>query len=591
MAFAPTLQQIFKIIFNDSIDAVRVDVVQSVGGGGGGGGIQYTEGDIDATITGTAALAEGPSNTLSVLQMNASGNLKVYLENATVAVTQSGSWDLANITGTITLPTGASTEASLAKLPLVQGSTTSGQSGPLAQGAVTTAAPSYTTAQTSPLSLTTSGALRVDGSSFSQPVTIAAQASSIAKAEDVASANADVGVGAMAVQKAIPANTATSDGDYEFLQMSAGRLWVSAIIDSALPAGTNNIGDVDVLSIIPGVAATNLGKAEDAAHTSGDVGVMTLAVRRDTPTALAADNDYMPLITDSLGRLWTQTLLVSNSGVDVGDVTINNAAGAAAVNIQDGGNSLTVDNGGTFLVQATIAAGATTIGKAEDILSADADVGVPAMAVRKATPANTSGTDGDYEFLQMSAGRLWTSTILEAGTAAIGKLAANSGIDIGDVDVTSIVPGVAATNLGKAEDSIAGSGDVGVMALAVRADIAATTAANGDYVPLLTDAVGALYISLSATEKASTSTLSNVAASTSNVTLLALNTARRAAVFYNDSTSICYLKFGTTASATSYTFQMAAASTVILNNDPIYSGLVAGIWISAIGTMRVTEIT
>lgn len=30
-------------------------------------------------------------------------------------------------------------------------------------------------------------------------------------------------------------------------------------------------------------------------------------------------------------------------GIDIGDVTINNAAGAAAVNIQDGGNSITVD--------------------------------------------------------------------------------------------------------------------------------------------------------------------------------------------------------------------------------------------------------
>ena len=35
--------------------------------------------------------------------------------------------------------------------------------------------------------------------------------------------------------------------------------------------------------------------------------------------------------------------LAANSGVDIGDVTINNATGAAAVNIQDGGNALTVD--------------------------------------------------------------------------------------------------------------------------------------------------------------------------------------------------------------------------------------------------------
>lgn len=56
---------------------------------------------------------------------------------------------------------------------------------------------------------------------------------------------------------------------------------------------------------------------------------------------------------------------------------------------------------------ALLGAGAATIAKAEDVASADADVGVPAMAVRKATPANTSGSDGDYEMLQMSAGRLW----------------------------------------------------------------------------------------------------------------------------------------------------------------------------------------
>ena len=104
-----------------------------------------------------------------------------------------------------------------------------------------------------------------------------------------------------------------------------------------------------------------------------------------------------------------------------------------------------VTNAGTFAVQATVGAGAATIGKAEDAASADADVGVPAMAVRKATPANTSGLDGDYEMLQMSAGRLWTSATVDAalpaGTNAIGKLAANSGVDIGDVDILSIAAG------------------------------------------------------------------------------------------------------------------------------------------------------
>lgn len=104
-----------------------------------------------------------------------------------------------------------------------------------------------------------------------------------------------------------------------------------------------------------------------------------------------------------------------------------------------------VDSSGNYItslpVTATLSAGASSIGKAEDVASANADVGVPAMAVRKATPANTSNNDSDYEMLQMSAGRLWTSTIIDAalpaGTNAIGKLAANSGTTIGAVEIAA----------------------------------------------------------------------------------------------------------------------------------------------------------
>jgi hypothetical protein len=56
---------------------------------------------------------------------------------------------------------------------------------------------------------------------------------------------------------------------------------------------------------IPGVAATDLGKAEDAAHTSGDTGVMMLGVRQDTATPLAGTaGDYIPFIVDANGAMW-----------------------------------------------------------------------------------------------------------------------------------------------------------------------------------------------------------------------------------------------------------------------------------------------
>ena len=39
----------------------------------------------------------------------------------------------------------------------------------------------------------------------------------------------------------------------------------------------------------------------------------------------------------------------ANSGVDIGDVTVNNDVGAAAVNIQDGGNDISIDDGGNSI--------------------------------------------------------------------------------------------------------------------------------------------------------------------------------------------------------------------------------------------------
>jgi hypothetical protein len=84
---------------------------------------------------------------------------------------------------------------------------------------------------------------------------------------------------------------------------------------------------------------------------------------------------------------------------------------------------------------------------------------------------------------------------LPAGTNAIGKLAANSGVDIGDVDVTSIIPGTGATNLGKAQDSVGGATDTGIVPLAIRDDSLSTiTPVEGDYATLRVNSTGALWV-------------------------------------------------------------------------------------------------
>lgn len=94
------------------------------------------------------------------------------------------------------------------------------------------------------------------------------------------------GVGIMAA--ATPSDTSVSANDIGMVAMST---------DRALHVSTQ--------AVVPGTGATNLGKAEDAAHSSSDVGVMALAVRKDTSsTGIGADGDYAPLAVDSSGALY-----------------------------------------------------------------------------------------------------------------------------------------------------------------------------------------------------------------------------------------------------------------------------------------------
>lgn len=121
---------------------------------------QDASGDIVVAGSVTTAAPSYTTGTNNALSLTLTGLLRIDGSGVTQPISAS----------TLPLPTGAATEATLAKLTLAQGSTTSGQTGPLVLGAVTTAAPSYTTGQSSALSLTTAGALRVDASGSTQPV-------------------------------------------------------------------------------------------------------------------------------------------------------------------------------------------------------------------------------------------------------------------------------------------------------------------------------------------------------------------------------------------------------------------------------------
>ena len=306
-----------------------------------------------------------------------------------------------------------------------------------------------------------------------------------------------------------------------------------------LPGDASNGLDVDVTRIVPGTGATNLGKAEDAAHSSGDTGVMALGVRQDADAALGADGDYTPLQVDSNGYLKVNIKAGAGSGgtamtddsaftpassnvtpmgaffddtgtdsVDEGDAgavrmsgnrnlytQIRDAAGNERGANVDSSNRLQVLDSTVNTTVATygIAIQSNTGILTDAILPDDAafTVGATRVIMHGAVFDDVSPdsvNEGDAGAVRMSANRNLYAQIRDAAGNERGlNIDANGALAVG-----SVIPGTGATNLGKAEDAAHSSGDTGVMALGVRQDSDAALGADGDYAPMQFNASGFL---------------------------------------------------------------------------------------------------
>lgn len=87
---------------------------------------------------------------------------------------------------------------------------------------------------------------------------------------------------------------------------------------------------------------------------------------------------------------------------------------------------------------------------------------------------------------------------------------------------------------------------------------------------------------------AQSATSASVAASTSSVQLFAASSSPRGRLVSNDSAAVLYLKFGTAASATSFTVALPANGYYEFP-QPCYAGVVHGAWASAAGSARTTQ--
>lgn len=271
----------------------------------------FTIGNASLAVTGSFFQATQPVSLVSVpthAVTQSGGPWTVSWTGQTVAATQSGAWTITGISGTISLPTGAATSANQPTAAAL-GSTTSGQTGNLALGAVTTGAPAYTTGQTNALSLTATGALRVDPSAVTQPVSLASvpthavtqssgpwTVSWTAQSVTVSNFPATQAISAAALP--LPAGAALEAGNLATLATAAG---------APADAAYSGSGSTGIIAALKGVYAA----LKAALTVSKSVGAAALTINQvaitSTATLIVAARTGAP----GTGRV---TALIYNSG-------------------------------------------------------------------------------------------------------------------------------------------------------------------------------------------------------------------------------------------------------------------------------------
>lgn len=251
------------------------------------------------------------------------------------------------------------------------------------------------------------------------------------------------------------------------------------------------------------------------------------------------------------------------------DLGSNLQVGANVSVTQKGQLRVVVDAGSAALGSVTVTdvvpgVSATNLGKAAGAQWTVADTGVGAWGVRNDSGTTLMADNNDYGPL---------------GLTAQGWVRAN---------VTGQDQPASATGLMKTEDAAAGNGDMAPAVQSVRQDtLASSVDTDGDFGYQKMDALGAQWVRERHAATGATTSVNDTASST---TCLAANAARNLATLYNDSTVNAYIKFGATASTTSFATIIPAQGLYEVPKQ--YSGIIDCIWASdASGAMRVTEVT
>lgn len=335
-----TMATVRNLAANDALNVAIVDDNgnQVISFGGGSGGIQYTEGDTDVTITGTVAMWEDTGDTLRAA--SATYPLPVSISGALAA----GDNNIGNVDLASAIPAGNNNigDVDVASVPAPLNVTGGGLEATALRVTIANDSTGVVSVDDN------GGALTVDGS-VSLAAAIPAGNNNIGDV-DVASVPAPLNVIGGGVESAALRVTLANDSTGVLsVDDNGGALTVDGTVSvgSALPAGDNNIGNVDVASVPAPL---------DVVGTGTEATALRVTIATDSTGVLSVD--------DNGGALTVDGSVSIGSALPAGDNNIGNVDIASAIPAGD-------NNIGNVDLASAVPAGTNLIGSVAAGLKTD----------------------------------------------------------------------------------------------------------------------------------------------------------------------------------------------------------------------------
>lgn len=316
-----------------------------------------------------------------------------------------------------------------------------------------------------------------------QRVTLASDSTGVLTVKQATAGNLNatvVGTGTFAVQATLAAETTKVIGTVN----QGTSPWV---VSGSVTANAGTNLNTSALALESGgnlATIAALSKAEDAAHSSGNTGIMALAVRNATVTDLSAggtDGDYEPLQVSATGRLWASATI---------DAALPAGANVIGHVIADTGSTTAV-TGNVTVVQGTgsnlhTVLDSGTLSTITNVVHVDDNSGSLTVDAPVATPVFTRLSDGAAALIGQKAMTASLPVVLSSDQTSIPVAATQSG------NWTSRVVG----NIGATLDAVVGAGTAPTNMLAVGGvyNSSSPTLTNGQSAALQLDSSGNLKI-------------------------------------------------------------------------------------------------